>query len=252
MKQDDATISIPQIVTVATMNVGNGMAPDDQLVKVVRQVQPDILAFEELNHRQAEHLAEKLADIWAHQFSFGDGYEGRAIFSRFPLLRQEMLPITSDRPDGLVEVELDGQALTIIVGHPRPPKFRGRGLETPYSSHRQLLRLADIAVERSPAVLLGDFNVRPDNGIYERLRQRGLVDAFAESGEGPERTFPVRVANEIRTFGRRTVRVKTPPVFRADYIWHTPDIRSVATWVGADTGSDHLPVVSRLAIPPKP
>ncbi|MDQ4045645.1 MAG: endonuclease/exonuclease/phosphatase family protein [Chloroflexota bacterium] len=252
MEQDDAAISIPQIVTVATMNVGNGMAPDAQLVKVAREMQPDILAFEELNRRQAEHLAEKLADIWPHQFSFGDGYEGRGIFSRLPLLRQEMLRITSDRPDGLVEVELDGQPLTIIVAHPRPPKLKGRTLEMSYSSYRQLLRLADLAMERSPAVLLGDFTVRPADGVYERLRKRGLVDAFTESGEGPERTFPVRVANEIRPFGRRTVKVKTLPVFRVDYIWHTPDIRSVATWVGTDTGSDHLPVMSRLAIPPKP
>lgn len=252
MHQPDATLTIPRVVTVATMNVGNGMAPNDQLVRVIRDLAPDILALEELNQQQAHHLLRALRDIYPHQFTFEDSYEGRGIFSRRPFGRQEMLTITSDRPDGLVEVDIDGQPLTIIVGHPRPPKLKGRTLEMPYSSHRQLLKLADIALEAAPAVLVGDFNVRPDNGIYERLRKRGLLDAFAESGEGPERTFPVRLGNEGTSFAGRRMRFKTPPLFRLDYIWHTPDIRSVATWVGKDTGSDHLPVVSRLAVPQVP
>lgn len=251
MEHDDASIVVPRIVTVATMNVGNGMAPDAKLVEVVRQMMPDILALEELNQRQAEHLKQVISDLYPYHFTFEDGYEGRGILSRMPFARQETLAFTSDRPDGLVEVDIDGQPLTIIVAHPRPPKLKGRTLDTPYSFNRQLLRLADLALENAPAVLLGDFNMRPDHGIYDRLRKRGLLDAFAESGEGPERTFPVRLANEVKSLGGRTVRVKTPPLFRLDYIWHTPDIRSVATWVGADTGSDHLPVMSRLAIPQK-
>jgi endonuclease/exonuclease/phosphatase family metal-dependent hydrolase len=146
-------------------------------------------------------------------------------------------------------VEVGDRVLTILVGHPRPSRFRGRSLEMSYSSHRQVLRLADLAMEAAPAVLLGDFNVVPNSGVYQRLLTRGLVDAFAESGKGPERTFPVRFANTPRPLRGRTVSLKTPPLVRLDYVWHTPDIRSVATWVGDDTGSDHLPVLSRLAIP---
>jgi vancomycin resistance protein VanJ len=250
MQQDEATLAIPVVLSVATMNVGNGMAPDGRLVKVIREMQPDILALEELNRQQADHLAGMLEDIWPHQFTFSDGYEGRGVFSRYPFRREEMLTIASGRPDGLVEVEIEGEVLTLLVGHPRPPKLRGASLEISFGSHRQLLRLADLAMEASPAVLLGDFNMRPDNAIYTRLRERGLVDAFEESGEGSDRTFPVRVAKAKPVRGRQ-VRVKTPPLFRLDYIWHTPDIRSVATWVGTDNGSDHLPVMSRLAIPRK-
>jgi endonuclease/exonuclease/phosphatase family metal-dependent hydrolase len=159
-----------------------------------------------------------------------------------------VLEIASNRPDGVVEVDLDGQPLTILVGHPRPPRLKRTTLEIPFALHRQLLRLADMALEASPAVLLGDFNIRPDNAVYARLRERGLVDAFAASGEGAERTFPVRMVRRNPIRGGE-MRVKTPPLFRLDYIWHTPDIRSVATWVGADTGADHLPVMSRLAVP---
>lgn len=249
MQQDEASFSIPLVVSVATMNVGNGLASNDQLVKVIRAARPDIVALEELNRDQAVYLRETLRDTWPHQFTFSDGYEGRGVFSQFPFRRQEELMISAGRPDALVEIDLDDAVLTMLVGHPRGPKLKGTSLDIPFGSHRQLLRLADMALAGSPAVLLGDFNMmRPDNTIYTHLRERGLVDAFAESGEGADRTFPVRVAKAKPVRGHQ-VRVKTRPLFRLDYIWHTPDIRSVATWVGDDTGSDHLPVVSRLAIP---
>lgn len=248
MAQDEASFSIPMVVSVATMNVGNGLAPDNRLIDVIREMRPDILALEELNREQANHLRDALQDTWPHQFTFSDGYEGRGIFSRLPFRRTEELVISEGRPDALVEIELEEGMLTLLVGHPRPPKLKRTTLEIPFASHRQLLRLADMAMAAAPAVLLGDFNMRPDNSIYDRLVKRGLVDAFEESGEGAERTFPVRVA-KLKAPGGRKVRVKTPPLFRLDYIWHTPDIRSVATWVGNDNGSDHLPVMSRLAVP---
>ncbi len=239
---------LPVVVSVATMNVGNDMAPDDQLVAAIREMAPDIVALEELNRRQADALAGALEDTWPYRFTFGDSYEGRGVFSRFPLRGETVLEIASGRPDALVEIDVEGEDLTLLVAHPRPPKLKGRSLNIPFALQRQLLRLADLALEASPAVLLGDFNVRPDTSIYGRLRERGLLDAFAESGEGPERTFPVRLERGPLVAGRR-MRMKTPALFRLDYIWHTPDIRSLATWVGGDTGSDHLPVLSRLAVP---
>lgn len=242
------SLSLPVVVSVATMNVGNDMAPDDRLAAAIREMAPDVVALEELNRRQADALARSLDDTWPHRFTFGDSYEGRGVFSRYPLRGETVLEIASGRPDVRVEVEIEGEVLTLLVAHPRPPKLKGTTLDIPFALQRQLLRLADLALEASPAVLMGDFNVRPDTTIYARLRERGLLDAFAESGEGPERTFPVRLERGAPVPGRK-VRVKTPALFRLDYIWHTPDIRSVATWVGGDTGSDHLPVVSRLAIP---
>jgi endonuclease/exonuclease/phosphatase (EEP) superfamily protein YafD len=248
MGEDEPSLSVPIAVSVATMNVGNDMAPDARLVEAVREMAPDIVAFEELNRRQAEHLAGALEDVWPYRFTFGDSYEGRGVFSRYPLHGETVLEIASNRPDARVEIEIEGQVLTLLVGHPRPPKLRGRTLDIPFALQRQLLRLADLALESSPAVLVGDFNIRPDTSIYARLRERGLVDAFAASGTGPERTFPVRLERGKAVAGRK-VRVKTPPLFRIDYVWHTPDIRSVETRVGVDTGADHLPVLSRLAIP---
>jgi len=38
------------------------------------------------------------------------------------------------------------------------------------------------------------------------------------------------------------------PFLRVDYIWSTPDLTALAAWLGEDAGSDHLPVLARLAI----
>src|SRR5690625_326978 len=138
MEQEEASLAIPLVTSVATMNVGNELAPDHQLVRVIQEMNPDILALQELSERQADHLAEALAEILPHRFSFGDGHEGRGIFSRYPFRRTERLEISTARPDGLVEVDIDGQPVTVLVGHPRPPKLRGATLDIPFALHRQL------------------------------------------------------------------------------------------------------------------
>ncbi len=245
MRQAEATVSTPVVVSVATINLGNGLARDHRLIDALRAMQLDILALEELNRGQAGLLQRELADSYPHQFSFGDGYEGRGVLSRYPISHAEAIEISTGRPDSLVVIDIDGTPLTVLVGHPRPPKIRGRSVKLPFSSHRQVIRLADLAMAAAPAVLMGDFNMHPSSPVYGKLEQRGLVDAFAESGAGPQRTFPARMGNARR----RHMRFRLRPVLRLDYIWHTPDIRSVATWVGEDVGSDHLPVVSRLAVP---
>lgn len=248
MQQDSESVSVPIVLSVATMNVGNGLAPDGQLLKVIRDARPDVVALEELNRKQGATVSDALRDKWPHQFTFGDGYAGRGIFSQHPIRAQKELFISDGRPDGMVEIELEGQVLTVFVAHPRPPTMTGARLSMPFASRRQMLKLADLAMAAAPSILVGDFNMRPHQTLYDKIRERGLLDAFAESGEGTERTFPMRIGKTLPLRGT-PVRIRTPRVFRLDYIWHTPDIRSLATWVGNDTGSDHLPLLSRLAIP---
>jgi endonuclease/exonuclease/phosphatase (EEP) superfamily protein YafD len=36
---------------------------------------------------------------------------------------------------------------------------------------------------------------------------------------------------------------------RFDHIWHTADLETVEAWVGPDAGSDHAPVLARIAVP---
>jgi endonuclease/exonuclease/phosphatase (EEP) superfamily protein YafD len=38
------------------------------------------------------------------------------------------------------------------------------------------------------------------------------------------------------------------PLLRVDYIWYTEPIHCLNSWVGEDTGSDHLPVLATLGM----
>lgn len=104
-----------------------------------------------------------------------------------------------------------------------------------------------VAMDVSPAILLGDLNMSPRHPGHRRLERIGLVDAFAQHGKGMGLTFPARVGF-AKGVNERFARSKVVPLVRFDYIWTTPDLTAEAAWVGADAGSDHLPVLARLQV----
>jgi endonuclease/exonuclease/phosphatase family metal-dependent hydrolase len=110
----------------------------------------------------------------------------------------------------------------------------------------QIAALARLAAAGPPAVLVGDFNLTPRHAVYALLRRGGLLDAFEGAGRGRGATLPRRMGHSTRV----KLRPGWPALFpfaRVDYIWHTPDLAALDCWVGADAGSDHLPVLAQLA-----
>ena len=79
---------------------------------------------------------------------------------------------------------------------------------------------------RTPAILVGDFNLRPHWRQYRVLVDGGFVDGW-EAGTGPGFT------TEDDGTGHRI-----------DYVFHTPDLHAIDAFV-VETGAslDHLPVV---------
>ena len=82
----------------------------------------------------------------------------------------------------------------------------------------------------SPAVLMGDFNARPDWAQIEMVEVAGWVDSWAEAGTGDGFTSN-----------------SADPMHRIDYIFHTPDMTAVDAGVILSTASDHFPVVADLS-----
>jgi endonuclease/exonuclease/phosphatase (EEP) superfamily protein YafD len=50
------------------------------------------------------------------------------------------------------------------------------------------------------------------------------------------------------TFHRLISWLPLLPMLRVDYIWHTESLRALQAWVGADAGSDHLPVLAKFSM----
>src|SRR5690606_4176580 len=183
-----------------------------------------------------------------HQILAGTGFSGRGRLSRLPILEHGQLHLSPARPDLRAVVEHGRQAATLLRAHPPPRRLRRPGAVSDLATIRQIERLAATAVEPAPAVLLGDFNLTTGNPIYAWLESLGLVDAFLQAGVGRGVTFPVRLG-KTRRVNHRLSWLPLPPMARIDYIWHSGNLTSLAAWVGAGAGSDHLPVLARLSLP---
>ncbi len=235
-------------LTVMTYNVGNGLAPPARLVEFLRRTDTDLIGLQEVDAAQAAAIAGELAEEYPHQVLAGTGFSGRGLLSRFPIVEHEQLHLSPERPDLRAVVEYGGQAATILVAHPPPPRIGRQGVVFDLTTIRQIERLAVTAVETAPAVLLGDFNMTTGNPIYAWLESLGLVDAYVSAGVGRGVTFPVRLG-KARRLNHRLSWLPLPPMARIDYIWHSGNLTSLAAWVGTGAGSDHLPVLARLSLP---
>lgn len=240
--------AMPDTITVMNANVGNGFAPDAQLIGAILAAGADLVALEELNAAQAAAVGAALRERFPHQAVFGDSFEGKGLFSRWPLTNARQVHLVAGRPDIAATIALGGEAVAVVLAHPRPPKVRREGIVFDRRSVRQLLLLGMLALESAPAIMLGDFNMSPRHPVYRRFVRAGLVDAVSVRGnDAGMATFPIRFADAWQR-GMPVRRLRVPPVMRFDYIWHTPEFTTEAAWIGPDTGSDHLPVMARLRL----
>lgn len=240
----------PATISVLCANVGNGFAPDARLADAIVAADADLVALVELNAGQAARLGEVLRDRYPHQAAFGDSYEGKGLFARWPLSDARQLYLAAGRPDMAATLAFGDQQIQVFAVHPRPPKVRREGIIFDRRSLRQMLQLRSLALASAPAILAGDFNMSPRHPLYKRFMGSGLVDAVTVRGDDiGMATFPIRFGDAWQR-GMPVRRLRIPPMMRFDYIWHTPEFETEAAWIGPDTGSDHLPVMARLRLLP--
>lgn len=236
----------PRTITVLTYNVGNGLASPERLTAFLNASGADVIGLQEVSETQAAALLRDTSLVYPFQEMRGTGFSGRALLSRRPILEVEWLELAPDRPDLRATVEISGLAVTFIVAHPLPQRLHRQGLLFEPETLRQLDRLARLVPDASPAVLLGDFNMTMRNPGYAGLVAAGLIDAFRAAGAGRGSTFPLRPGH-TRRVKHPVAWLPLPPLARIDYIWHTPDLRTVSSWVSPGAGSDHRPVFARIA-----
>lgn len=215
---------------VLFFNVGNGLLRPERLREALELSQADLIGLAELTSAQADSMS-RLKDRYPYQYLYGAGIPGKGILSRSPLRDVELLEFQPARPDlrayTMLDTEEGMQELQIVVAHPPPQRTHLR--------NEQLKALLALAMNGKPTLLMGDFNMVQSQAVYRSYRAAGLLDAFREAGTGRGFTFPTR---------RGGFRLR--PVVRIDFIWHTKHLRTRRAWVGADYGSDHLPIFAEL------
>lgn len=243
----------------------DGGAPTDlsQCAKVIHRVSPDLCGINEINdflpsyveaHKmtgtepdQTAFLARETG-LSHHFFGRATGWNhrgnyGNAVISKYPVLETEIIPIPVPQykdeargyePRSISKVKLDiAGGITVLQVHV--------GLSVT-EAQNAIVTLCDVIDKiDGPIILMGDFNIRPNNFLLDRIRQR-LTEALPK-GEGYVHSFPSWTDD-----AQIPERVKYYPFCKIDYIFASHHFKILDCEVLKDRVSDHLPMTAVLEL----
>lgn len=209
-------------------NVEYGNHDYDRLVRLVREVDPDVIGLTELTPAWVRALDSPLKDHPNRRLAPEEGAYGAGLYSKVPLResRIERFP-AGGSPSVVAIVAIDTRPLAVVVTHVHTPFAGG-------SRTRQLHALADeLRMLGKPAAVCGDFNAVPwSQPIYDLAEEADLRSIYGRFGLAA--TWP---ADSSRLF-----RVPLDNCLVSERV-AVADRR-----VGPDIGSDHLPLIVDLAL----
>ena len=225
-------MSSPARLRVVTYNVHrcvgrDGVLAPDRIATAIGQLNPDIVALQELDVNrprtghadQASLIANALGMSWFFYpaFELKDEHFGNAILSRLPmnLVRAAHLPrlagrVVRERRAALwVTLDWCGQTMQFVTTH-LGLLGRERVLQVDALLSEEWLAHPNC---RPPYILAGDLNALPGTRAYRRLR-RTLRDPFPWGG-WPPGTFPssyplLRIDHVLLSSGWTVHRMEVP------------------------------------------
>lgn len=208
------------------------------MADAIRCVGADLVGLNEMRgageHPEYTDQVPRLAELTGLPYFYfakalditGKGPYGNAILSRYPLRSAVTVPI----PDPsvrtyhgyyetrcLLKAELENGYRVLVTHFGLNPDEQKNAVDTV---------LCHLAPEK--CILMGDFNVQPDNAVLEpiRARMRDAADLFA----APLQSFP-----------------SDAPRVKIDYIFVSPDVKLTEADIPAIVASDHRPHTATLA-----
>ncbi len=210
---------------------------------VINREKPDLIALQEVDaytirSGKDSHQAKDLAEMTGMHYHFAkaidhsEGDYGAAVLSRHPIIESEShkLSVTEGsggeiRPLAIVTVDLAGEKVVFMSVHLDHRSDVDRRFQV-----EQLLDVTRLH-DQDPVILCGDFNMRPENEIFNLIRQQfsmiGEKQPFTHSSTNPTRTLDYILLNK-----------KASELFEiVNY-----------TTVDEKYASDHLPVMLEFVI----
>jgi len=208
----------------------------DTMADAIRACGADIVGLNEMrgegpgpeHQAQVEILAEKTGlthSFFAPALQEAAGPYGNGLLSRYPILCAAAIPVPDPNPrryNGYYETRCLLKArlengLTVLVIH--------FGLNPDEQENAVRTILENLPEER--CVLMGDFNVTPDDPVLAPIRAR-MKDA-AECFDAPKLSFP-----------------SDTPTIKIDYVFVTPDLTLKGADIPALVASDHRPHLAEI------
>ncbi|CAM1342261.1 endonuclease/exonuclease/phosphatase family protein [Tenacibaculum aestuarii] len=280
----DTTLDTDSVYSIVTYNIGylSGMTNNRAIAKPkelfegnlkkvvaeVKKVNPDILAFQEIDYNAARsyevNQEEEIAKLgynyvargvnwdehyvpypyWPPSMHFGKIVSGQSILSKYELkdYQRIVLERVADSPfyrDALyldrlvqvVKVVVEGKEVVVINLH-----LEAFDKATRVRQFEYVLNLFNSYKTAYPTILLGDFNskARDNEAIIKKIFSMEDVGNAAFSSENPENTFDTK-----------------DPVERIDYIFYTENsIEYIDGKVLNEFGeaSDHYPIEMKFKL----
>ena len=180
-----STLADHESLVVLTQNVLASNTQYDDVIRLIRVNQPDIIALQEVTAEWMGHLTAALADQYPYRvFADHDGNFGAVVFSR---IGWEATDVQRFEPTGIPVIHVrfrmdDGRLLEFVNVHPVTPAGQR------YSDDRNGLLLTTVASMDPKAIRMvaGDFNLTPWSPWFRELLRRGeFRDAAVGHGIQP-------------------------------------------------------------------
>ena len=204
----------------------------DIMAKAILDLGADVVGLNEMRgagtHSEYTAQTEKLSELTGLKYyCFAPAIEvknggpyGNAILSRIPILNAEVVMIP-DPPEKkydrhyetrcVLKAELEG-GITVLISH--------FGLNPDEQENAVKTVVANLTDQK--CILMGDFNVRPDNAVLAPIRER--MKDTADFFDTPKLSFP-----------------SDNPHCKIDYIFVSSDIEVADADIPSVVASDHRP-----------
>jgi endonuclease/exonuclease/phosphatase family metal-dependent hydrolase len=203
-----------------------GVKSYDRQLDLIRQVAPDILAFQECdsarislnNNDYVRYYASKMGYYTYYGPTTISGTYGTAILSKFPLMNPRSVFSYSNQDEigtAEVEVELGGKRLTVYNVHPD-------------GSDTAMLAFAETLLARSSGksdvIALGDYNLRENEVAYQMIDEV-FTNAWME-------VYPTGISDD---------GVDMSGTKRIDHIFISPhlEVRAPVYLLAPESATDH-------------
>ena len=176
---------------------------------------------------QADFKAQKRFWVWEFlEYNVATPGGGIALLTRGTILQSQLIPLGNDSRCGEFQIEIEGQAITVLIVDIK---------SNPFISRRQPLdHLSQVIANHGdePLIVMGDFNTPTDSCFLDPLR-RQCDNAFETAGYGSSATWPLPA-----------------PVLSLDQVWTGGPIKAASCRHLWTTRSDHRQVVTEISFLP--
>ena len=216
-------------LTVMTANLTRGEGDGTGLVQAASEAGADVLVVQEITPAALAGMRRAgLDDLFSHRAGRPEqGVRGTMVFARAPLGRPTPVPAA------FASFALTVGDLRLLAVHPHSP------LDVALWRRDHAALRAAIA-DRTPDLVVGDFNATPDHAPMRALADAGYRDVAELANEGWQPTWPAH--------GRyRVLGVPLPRFASIDHVLVGERLAALGMTTLAVPGSDHRAVVATVA-----